>query len=492
MRRLRQQIGDLADKTKAASEAVASKAAQETRHLADASKAAAERARDKLEGAEEAPPSPSPERSSSQPDDVDWEAWGQFLAEWDDGFVREKKFVHLVNRGIPDQLRGRIWGELAASISGQRLSEMYGTAVMSNALSEIEAVYPVLIEKRAERATEEQIRKDLHRTMPDDPMFSEAGGEGQTALYHIAKAYSLYDADVGYCQGMANLAGILLLRMPEEQAFVVLVQLMEQYDLRGQYLPGMPALVCRLWMLQQLMREHTPVLCDHFEQLGVDAATYATEWFLTVFAYKFSGETSARIWDWLMLNGVLGMFQVAIGMFRDVEEDVCELDFEQLIYFFRDGLAVRYTSRKGIDRLMKHANSTKLKDSKLVKLEAAYHEMMGGLEQTDPKKLASKLRKLEKQKKKATDESAKLAELTSQAALEGSELQAGLQQLRQETEQMRELLTKAEAKLAEQGDTNAALEAKLSTSKGAAQTCAESAHANRREIDSLRKFNEAV
>ncbi|KAG7256186.1 LOW QUALITY PROTEIN: hypothetical protein CRUP_000191 [Coryphaenoides rupestris] len=47
-------------------------------------------------------------------------------------------------------------------------------------------------------------------------------GAGQLSLYNLLKAYSLLDTEVGYCQGVSFVAGILLLHMSEEQAFDML------------------------------------------------------------------------------------------------------------------------------------------------------------------------------------------------------------------------------------------------------------------------------
>ena len=41
----------------------------------------------------------------------------------------------------------------------------------------------------------------MHRTFPAHEFFKEEGGVGQDALYKLNKAYSVYDAEVGYCQG---------------------------------------------------------------------------------------------------------------------------------------------------------------------------------------------------------------------------------------------------------------------------------------------------
>jgi hypothetical protein len=47
-------------------------------------------------------------------------------------------------------------------------------------------------------------------------------------LFNVMKAYAVSDPEVGYCQGSAFIAGMLLLHMPEEDAFSVLMKLMSK------------------------------------------------------------------------------------------------------------------------------------------------------------------------------------------------------------------------------------------------------------------------
>lgn len=85
---------------------------------------------------------------------------------------------------------------------------------------------------------DEIIRRDLHRTFPELPQFNFP--EKRNALFNILKAYSLYDLEVGYCQGMGFVAGILLLYLPEEWSFQMFCLLMkeDQVNLRRFYVPG--------------------------------------------------------------------------------------------------------------------------------------------------------------------------------------------------------------------------------------------------------------
>lgn len=76
---------------------------------------------------------------------------------------------------------------------------------------ELEATYSQLL--RLPSTHEKAIIRDLNRTFPSHEYFHDKAGVGQNNLLNIMKAYSLYDDEVGYCQGMAFVVGPLLLNV---------------------------------------------------------------------------------------------------------------------------------------------------------------------------------------------------------------------------------------------------------------------------------------
>ena len=58
----------------------------------------------------------------------------------------------------------------------------------------------------------ETIEKDLHRQFPDHEMF-QSKGNGQQDLFRVLKAWVLYNPHVGYCQGQAPVAALLLMNL---------------------------------------------------------------------------------------------------------------------------------------------------------------------------------------------------------------------------------------------------------------------------------------
>lgn len=57
------------------------------------------------------------------------------------------------------------------------------------------------------------IERDIHRTFPAHSYFQDADSGGQVALRRVARAYSNYDDEVGYVQGLSFLAAAFLLHV---------------------------------------------------------------------------------------------------------------------------------------------------------------------------------------------------------------------------------------------------------------------------------------
>ena len=154
------------------------------------------------------------------------------------------------------------------------------------------------------------ILRDIHRTFPAHEFFKESGGVGQESLYRISKAYSVYDSEIGYCQGQSFLIAALLLQMPEEQAFGVLVKVMHDLGLRDMFRENFEQLQLRLYQLDRLIESNFPDLHVHFQDCGLESHMYASQWFLTVFTAKFPLYLVFRVLDVFLLDGFDAIFQV--------------------------------------------------------------------------------------------------------------------------------------------------------------------------------------
>ena len=180
------------------------------------------------------------------------------------------------------------------------------------------------------------IGRDISRTFPTHSLFQTSAGRAK--LQRVLHAYAIHDPGVGYCQGMAFVAGILLMNLEEEhRAFAALVMLMQAAGLRLLYLPGMVALQLRLRQLQELLRRRQPGLCGHLETHDVSPVIYASSWFLSLFAAEFPYSFTARILDVMLAERSCAVcLRVALGLLDACENALLELhDFEALVMYLK-------------------------------------------------------------------------------------------------------------------------------------------------------------
>lgn len=120
--------------------------------------------------------------------------WAGLMCDYDNINKISKELIQHVRHGIPPSIRGMVW-QLISRAKNEELVEMYIN------LLKLQSPY------------DKMIQRDLARTFPGHTYFKESDGQGQEGLYNVVRAYSLYDRDVGYCQGLAFIVGPMLLNV---------------------------------------------------------------------------------------------------------------------------------------------------------------------------------------------------------------------------------------------------------------------------------------
>ncbi|KAL6717376.1 hypothetical protein ACLMJK_005291 [Lecanora helva] len=321
---------------------------------------------------------------------------------------------------------------------------------------------------------EKTIRKDLGARTSYSKYAVAAGL--QDGLFGVCKAYALFDEGVGYAQGMNFLVMPLLFNMPEEEAFCLLVRLMNQYHLREMFIQDMPGLHLHLYQFERLLEDLEPALYCHLHRRGVAPQLYATQWFLTLFAYRFPLQLVLRVYDLILSEGLEGaILKFGIALMQKNSETLLGMgDMSSLTNFLKDRLFDVYIDQapsgnsllesgffgnsggmeKEIyraDLLVQEACSVKITPEVLKTYTSEYEEKQRverereaemDLLRTTNASLTHKVRSLEERTEKSDTEHVQMASELVRTKVENQELHDSVESMKGQTEELRSLVEK--------------------------------------------------
>ncbi|KAL3784709.1 hypothetical protein HJC23_007718 [Cyclotella cryptica] len=283
-----------------------------------------------------------------------------------------------------------------------------------------EGAYDSLVEKSQNNDGEAQpgeehrtewdaIERDLRRTFPNHSMFREEEEdsrasndsepkEGQTedpdgetkaqnimyrepygkqALRRILRAYSLYDTEVGYCQGMNFIAGMLLTFLSEEVSFWLLVVIMndEPYKLREIFNREMAGTHEVLYIADKLVQVFLPELYAHLEKQTVHTSMFSTQWLMTIYTSTFPFDLVTRVWDLFLSEGWKIVYKTFIALLVHAREDgdLINKNMEEILSYLR-----HFQSKVDGEKIMTSASKIPLKHRHIQKYASEFRKLMEG------------------------------------------------------------------------------------------------------------------
>ncbi|KYO18861.1 EVI5-like protein [Alligator mississippiensis] len=281
-----------------------------------------------------------------------WILWGRIVNEWDEWRKKKEKLLkELIRKGIPHHFRAIVW-QLLCSATDMPVKNQYSELLKMSS------------------PCEKLIRRDIARTYPEHEFFKGQDSLGQEVLFNVMKAYSLVDREVGYCQGSAFIVGLLLMQMPEEEAFCVFVRLMQEYRLRELFKPSMAELGLCIYQFEYMLQEQLPELNIHFRSQSFLTSMYASSWFLTLFLTTFPLPVATRVFDIFMYEGLEIIFRVGMALLQFNQAELIQLDMEGMSQHFQKVIPHQFDSCP--DKLILRAYQVKYNPKKMKRLEKEY------------------------------------------------------------------------------------------------------------------------
>ncbi|XP_032859325.2 USP6 N-terminal-like protein [Tyto alba] len=252
--------------------------------------------------------------------------WLKMLKKWSK-YRNSDKMCRRVYKGIPLQVRGQVWSLL---LDVEKMKK------------ENEGKYEQMKEQAKSFSSEiKQIDLDVNRTFRNHIMFRDRYGVKQQALFHVLSAYSVYNTEVSYCQGMSQIAAILLMYLNEEDAFWALAQLLtnQRHAMHGFFIPGFPKLQRFQAHHEQILSKLFPKLKKHMDKEQMTTGIYTTKWFLQCFIDRTPFTLTLRLWDIYILEGERVLTAMAYTILKLHKKRLLKMTLEDLREFLQEKIA---------------------------------------------------------------------------------------------------------------------------------------------------------
>lgn len=275
--------------------------------------------------------------------------WLQFLVNWERAqSSNQLALKKQLRTGVPHWARGAIWSLLLNAHANKAENPGLFASLV------VEAPNVARSSGRWE-SDREVIFRDICRTFPTHPLFEKPGSAGQKGLEHVLVAWHGLEPQIGYCQGMNFVAGILLLHMDEETAFWCLHSLLKGRGLENLYRPGLVLLQEALDVFQTMVEKFLPQLASYFAVNDINVISFASPWFHTLFAWRFPLPLVFRLFDMFLREGFCVVFRLGIAILRERQSEIMAMDPAEVLMFLQDPekLLGTYSTDEWISRSLK-------------------------------------------------------------------------------------------------------------------------------------------
>jgi len=113
---------------------------------------------------------------------------------------------------------------------------------------------------------------------------------------------------------MGPIAATLLCYFEPERVYAALARLHDAYSMHNIFSPGFPGLLEAIYVQERIMQLKMPDVYAAFKKHMISTTSYATKWYITLFANSVPFQTQLRLWDAFLLEGQDIFVAVAVAI----------------------------------------------------------------------------------------------------------------------------------------------------------------------------------
>ena len=196
---------------------------------------------------------------------------------------------------------------------------------------------------------DKEIIKDLLRTFPNDNSFHK-GAESYNKLFNVLKAYSNYNSEIGYAQGMNFIVGKLIKFFKcEKKTFIYLDSLfnkLKMENVMGIY----NCLENKMKIVQYLLNKLCPNIVKFLEIKKINHGIFTASWFITLFSKSFKYDNILLIlWNFSIIFGWKFIFLFSISVVIAFKDKYSELDLYDFTQYMKNIFNLDYFKKKFLE-----------------------------------------------------------------------------------------------------------------------------------------------
>ena len=150
-----------------------------------------------------------------------------------------------------------------------------------------------------------EIKKDLTRTFPDNILF-KYGNNYYNKLYHVLTAFSNYNKNIGYAQGLNFVAAHIIFFFEDEiDEFIFLDALILKFELETfiSITTSNKFFIKKLEDITKYIKQKLPKINNYLKEMKLNYEFFTTNWILTLFSNSMETKNLSYIWDFMIIFG---------------------------------------------------------------------------------------------------------------------------------------------------------------------------------------------
>ncbi len=287
--------------------------------------------------------------------------------------LKMKKVNKILLIGPPNNIRWLMW----FSIAKNKYIEIESKLGINNS-----QIYSFLINSKINDEFEKKINKDLQNSFPNIKFFNNANW--LNSLFNLLKAYSIYDKEIGYKNGMNKIiANILMLSDCNEIESFQLIRFFfsNSYglSLRDFFMENSPKFNFYSFLIMELIRERLFPVYEIINKLQIEKEIWLDKLIINLFGSFFDFSIGIRLYDCMIAFGLNFLINFTLGFLKNYQKIILNFkDKNSFISFFLGKYKFKTDNDIYIERerIIKLALEINISQATIMRISDKYNHQM--------------------------------------------------------------------------------------------------------------------